>query len=90
MTLVEAVHLWRMHGWLVEERGIRGAIMIYDDGGWAARAFDRQRGKGYARAALYIDIDGRVRCRLLSKWTTNGLHWIRYLTMKYRTAQLEG
>ena len=90
MTLDDAMALWRSHGWRMEYRHADWyAVMVYDDGGSIARSIDRDRGRGFARATLYATADGRVQCRLLSKATTNLLHWHRYLTARRhtRTAQ---
>lgn len=86
MMLDDAVALWRSHGWRMECRHADWyAVMVYDDGGNLARSIDRERGRGFARATLYAAADGRVECRLLSKATTNLLHWVRYATMKRHT-----
>lgn len=90
MTLDDAMALWRSHGWRMESRHADWyAVMVYDDGGNFARSMDRNRGRGFARATLYAGPDGHVETRLLSKATTDPLHWIRYLTAKRhtRTAQ---
>lgn len=83
MTLNEALDVFGSNGWHTQTVCENYAVVAYDDGGNLARSFDRNRGgSGLARASLTIGPDGVIRSNLLSKWTTNGLHWIRYLSAK--------
>lgn len=78
MNLAEAVDVWTARGWCLEARRPDVAVLIYDDRGLWVQLLDRRRSHG-GRAALYVDDDGWIRSRLLSKCTTDLLHWVRYL-----------
>lgn len=81
--LSEAIRVANMNGWQVQHIGQGYVTVVYDDGGSIARAFDRNRGRGLARATIMEkNRDGSLSTKLLSKWTTNLLHWIRYAQLK--------
>jgi hypothetical protein len=78
MNLAEAVDAWTARGWHLEARRPDVAVLVYDDRGQWIQLLDHRRSHR-GRAALYVGDDGRVRSRLLSKFTTDPLHWLRYL-----------
>jgi hypothetical protein len=88
MNLNDALEIASANGWKAQHIGERHAVITYDDGGMFARSMDRKRGgSGLARASITEKPDGTVKTKLLSKFTTNALHWARYGALKKAVSQ---
>lgn len=76
MTLDQAISLLHANGWVLETRAGDVAILTYEDRGAFTQLLDDRRARS-ARISVSHH-EGRISTRLLSKATTDVLHWVRY------------